>query len=326
MSCGEKMITSPKVLITGVTGFIGSHLAPRLLEIGYDVYSFERYITGRYVLGVVRQLKTLFGDLREYHVVRRVVREVSPDYVIHLAAVSPVAYSYEHPQEVIDVNFMGTVNLAEACLHEVPNLKQLLFASTSEVYGNGPVPRREDTPPNPNSPYAVSKLAAEKYLLYLRDAYRFPVTILRNFNTYGRKDNTHFVVERTITQMLEKRDEIRLGDPNPIRDLMYVDDHVESYIACLGRKEAIGEIFNFCTGKGISIKELVKLIAELIGYKGEVRWNTIPARPLDIKELVGDYSKAKRLLGWSPRYSLQDGLKKTIEYWRKRIEREVSQT
>ncbi|MEM4297370.1 MAG: SDR family NAD(P)-dependent oxidoreductase, partial [Nitrososphaerota archaeon] len=169
-------MSSPKVLITGVTGFIGSHLAPRLLELGYDVYSFERYMTGRYVLGAIRQLKTLFGDLREYHTVRKVVRDVSPDYVIHLAAISPVAYSFEHPQEVMDVNLMGTINLSEACLHEAPGVKQMLFASTSEVYGDGPVPRREDTPPNPNSPYAVSKLAAEKYLLYLKEAYDFPVT------------------------------------------------------------------------------------------------------------------------------------------------------
>ncbi|MEM4297369.1 MAG: GDP-mannose 4,6-dehydratase, partial [Nitrososphaerota archaeon] len=144
--------------------------------------------------------------------------------------------------------------------------------------------------------------------------------ILRNFNTYGRKDNTHFVVERAITQMLERRSEVRLGDPTPVRDLMYVDDHVESYISCLGRKEAIGEIFNFCTGQGISIKALVDLIAELTDYKGQIIWGTIPARPLDIKNLVGDYSKAKRILGWSPRYSLREGLGKTIEYWRRRIE------
>ena len=219
----------------------------------------------------------------------------------------------------MEANLMGTINLAEACLHEVPGLKQFLFASTSETYGDGPVPRKEDTPQRPNSPYAVSKAAAEKYLLYLKDAFEFPITILRNFNTYGRKDNTHFIVERTITQMLEKRREVKLGDPTPIRDLMYVDDHVQSYITCLGHKQAMGEVFNFCTGKGISIKNLVELIAEMTEYHGNIIWDTIPRRPLDIKELVGDYSKANRLLGWAPKHSLKEGLTKTIEYWRQHI-------
>lgn len=208
-----------KILVTGGTGFIGSHLAPLLIGHEFDLYMLERYVTGRYVLGQVREVKTVFGDLREYSTIKKIVSEIKPDVVIHLASISPVAYSYDHPQEVIETNFTGTVNLAEACLHEVPHFEQFLFASTSETYGNGPNPKREDTPQNPNSPYAVTKLACEKYLMYLRVAHRFPATILRPFNTYGRKDNTHFVVERIIVQMLQN-DTIRLGDPNPVRDFM----------------------------------------------------------------------------------------------------------
>ncbi len=119
--------------------------------------------------------------------------------------------------------------------------------------------------------------------------------------------------------MLKKQSTVRLGDPTPIRDLMYVDDHARSYITCLGNKCAIGEMFNFCTGKGITIKNLVEMIAEITEYHGEVVWDTIPRRPLDIKELVGDYSKAKESLGWSPKYSLREGVKMTVEYWRHTI-------
>ena len=305
-----------KILITGATGFIGSHLLPKLVEMGYDVYAFQRYITGRYVLG--SNVKTVFADLRNEVDVRRAIKLVQPDYVIHLAAISPVSYSYDHPQEVTEVNYLGTVNLAEACLREVPRFKQFLFASTSETYGNGPVPKKEDTPQNPNSPYAVSKLAAEKYLLYLRDAYDFPVTILRNFNTYGRKRNTHFFIERTICQMLTS-DEVRLGDPNPIRDFMYVEDHVNAYLTCLGNRKAIGEIFNFCTGRYMRLDEVTKIIEKITEFNGVIRWYTIPARPLDIKVLYGDYSKAKRLLNWEPKYTLEEGLKLTVEYWRKAL-------
>ncbi len=307
-----------RVLVTGATGFIGGHLVPKLVERGCDVYSLERYVTGRYVLGQRREVKTVFGDLKEYFAVRRVIKEVQPDAVIHLAAVSPVAFSYDHPHEVIETNFLGTVNLAESCLREAPDFRQFLFASTSETYGNGPNPRTEETTQNPNSPYAVSKHACEKYLMYLRDAHDFPITILRNFNTYGRKDNTHFVVERTIVQMLEEKT-VSLGDPTPVRDLQYVDSHVSSFLSCLDKPEAKGEVYNFCTGRGISIKQLTELIGEMIGFEGEIRWNTIPARPLDIKELVGDNSKAKRLLGWDPRITLEEGLRRSIDFWKNKL-------
>lgn len=311
LELGEREL---RILVTGATGFVGSSLVPNLVEKGHDVYSLERYVTGRYILGQERDVKTVFGDLREYFAVKRIVHEVQPDIVIHLASISPVAYSYDHPIEVIDANFLATVNLAESCLREVPHFKQFQFASTSETYGNGPVPKTEETPQNPNSPYAVSKHACERYLLYMRDAYGFPITILRNFNTYGRKDNTHFVVERTIVQMLQGKT-VKLGDPTPIRDLQYVNDHVNSYLTCLNNPKAVGEIFNFCTGEGVTIKHLVDLIAKLTDFEGEIFWNTIPARPLDIKELVGDYSKAKRLLGWKPKFTLEEGLRLTMDFW-----------
>lgn len=301
--------------MTGVSGFVGSHLLPKLIECGHDVYALERYVTGRYVLGKRMDTKKVFGDLKEYFAMKQIMHDVQPDAVIHLASISPVAYSYDHPHEVIETNLFGTMNLAEACLREVPHFKHFVFASTSETYGNGPCPKTEETPQNPNSPYAVSKLACEKYLLYMRDAYGFPITILRNFNTFGRKDNTHFVVERTIVQMLQG-ETVRLGDPTPIRDFEYVDDHANSYLTCLDNPKANGEVFNFCTGRGTSIKQLVDLISKLTDFEGEVFWSTIPARPLDIKELVGDYSKAKRLLGWQPKFTFEEGLRLTVDFWR----------
>ncbi len=313
-SAGSKL----RVLVTGTTGFIGQHLAPKLVERGHDVYALERYVTGRYVLGQSREVKTVFGDLKEYFAIRNIIREVQPDAVIHLASVSPVSYSYDHPQEVLETNFLSTVNLAEACLREISHFKHFLFASTSETYGNGPVPKTEETPQNPNSPYSVSKLAGEKYLQYMRDAFDFPVTLLRNFNTYGRKDNTHFVVERTMVQMLSGKD-VMLGDPAPVRDFEYVDDHVNSYLTCLANENALGEVFNFCTGRGVSIKQLIELIGKLTGFQGEIRWNSIPARPLDIKKLTGNYSKAKKLLDWEPKYTLEKGLKLSINHWTGRI-------
>jgi len=308
-----------KVLVTGGSGFIGSHLIPELVGLGHDVYSLERYVTGRYVLGGRRAVKTVFGDLRNHFAVRKIVRDIQPEAVIHLASVSPVSYSYDHPIEAMETNFLGTVNLAESCLREAPHFKHFLFAGTSEEYGNQEnVPLKETAKLHPNSPYAVSKVAADNYLQYMYDAYDFPVTVLRNFNTYGRKDNTHFVVERIIVQMLQGN-VVRLGDPTPIRDLMYVDDHVNSYLACLDNDKAVGETFNFCTGQGVSITQLVELIKQPTGFKSEIIWNTIPKRPLDIAVLIGDYSKAKRILDWEPKFTLETGIKLTTDFWRNKL-------
>ncbi len=308
-----------KVLVTGGTGFIGSHLIPKLVELGHDVYSLERYITGRYILGGRYRVETVFGDLCDHFAVRKIVRTVQPEAVMHLAAISPVSYSYDHPMEVIDTNFLGTVNLAESCLREVYHFKHFLCSGTSEEYGNQEsMPIKETAELHPNSPYSVSKVAADKYLQYMWAAYSFPMTILRNFNTYGRRNNTHFVVERAITQMLQNRT-VRLGDPEPVRDLEYVDDHVNSFLKCLDNDKAKGEIFKFCTGRGISIAQLIELIKEFTGFEGEIIWKTIPERPLDVATLIGDNSKAKRLLGWTPNFTLENGLKLAIDFWKEKL-------
>ena len=307
-----------RILITGASGFIGSRLWPKLVELDHEVIALERYVTGRYVLGKETGLGKVFADLNDPAAIRRTVREVQPEAIIHLASISPVSYSYDHPLEVLETNFNATVNLAEAALKEVHHFKQFLFASTSETYGNGPNPKTEESPQIPNSPYSVSKVASEDYLRYMSDAYQFPVTLLRPFNTYGRTENTHFVVERTIYQMLTSN-RVRLGDPRPVRDLLYVEDHVSAYLTCLGNRKAIGETFNFCTGSGVSIKSLARLAARACNYEGEIRWQQIPSRPLDIMVLVGDNSKARKTLGWKPKFTLEEGLRLTAEAWRKTI-------
>jgi nucleoside-diphosphate-sugar epimerase len=308
-----------RILVTGTTGFVGSRLIEKLIEHkDHDLYTLQRYVTGRYVLGAEHGVKNVFCDLRDHFAVRAAIRDVQPEAVIHLAAVSPVSYSYDHPNEVIDTNLTGTVNLAESCLREVPHFKHFLFASTSETYGNGPVPKLEETPQAPNSPYSVSKQAAEKYILYMWDAYKFPMTVLRPFNTYGRRDNTHFLVERMLVQML-RGDTVKLGDSTPERDLLYVDDHADAYSICLGNPKAIGGTFNFATGEKITVKALAEKMKEMTGFRGQILWDTIPRRPLDIQVLYGDSSKAKSVLGWQAKVSLEEGLRRTIDFWRKKL-------
>jgi dTDP-glucose 4,6-dehydratase len=313
-----------RILVTGGTGFVGSRLLECLAESGsHQLYSVQRYVTGRDDLAPPQDADTLvklaFCDLRDPAAVKSAVREIQPEVVFHLASISPVSYSYDHPNEVMDVNLSGTMNLAESCRRELLNLKHFLFASTSETYGNGPVPKREDTPQSPSSPYSVSKLAAEKYLLYMWQACKFPVTVLRAFNTYGRRDSSDYLVERMIVQML-RGDVVRLGDPTPARDLLYVDDHVDAYLACFSNARAsIGEVFNFCTGEKLTVRSLAEKLRDMTGFRGQIIWNTIPPRPLDIQVMYGDPAKAKSVLGWEPRTKLESGLSRTIEFWRKKI-------
>jgi dTDP-glucose 4,6-dehydratase len=306
-----------KVLLTGYTGFVGSELADKLLTMGHEVHVIERYVTGRYSMGNKSRFITHHANLVDYNSIRKIVRDVQPDYTLHLAAISPVAFSYDHYLEVTEANYLATINLAEACYREANTFKQFIFAGTSEEYGTTLMDAKkkldENSELNPNSPYAVSKVASDLYLRYMYKAYTFPYTILRPFNTYGRKDNTHFFIERVITNML-KNDNVLLGDPDAIRDWLYIDDHVEGYIKALGNKKAIGQTIQLCTGKGHTTRETAEIIAKQIGFKGKIVWNATPERPLDAKILIGDNRKAKELLGWEPKYTFEEGIKKTISF------------
>lgn len=305
------------ILITGTTGFIGSELLPLLKDRGYRVFSLERYVTGR--MGKIRNPTDdlWFADLKDVFSLTKVIQKIQPDIVIHLGAITSVSYSYQHPQEVLETNFLGTVNLAELCRRYVPNFQQFIMASTAEVYGVcDELDKREDTTNLiPNSPYAVSKYACEKYLQYLHKAYNLPVTIFRMFNSYGRKHDKFFVVEKTIDQMLHE-ETCYLGDHEPVRDFLYYTDQLNAYLAALENPDAIGETFNVSSGVGVSIKELADKVSELTKFKGEVVWRTMPRRPLDIMHLVGSNEKIHRILDVPEPVSLDEGLMKTIDWWR----------
>ena len=306
------------ILLTGSTGFIGTELLPKLRERGYRVFTLERYVTGR--MGKIRNPSDdqWFADLKDVFSLTKVIQKIQPDIVIHLGAITSVEYSYRHPQEALETNFLGTVNLAELCRRYIPNFQQFIFASTAEVYGTCKELDKNEalTDLRPNSPYAVSKYASEKYLQYLHEAYNLPITMFRMFNSYGRKKDKFFVVEKTIDQMLHE-DTCYLGDPEPVRDFVYYSDQLNAYLAAVENPAAIGETFNVCSGVGISIKDLADKISKLTGFRGDVVWRSMPRRPLDIMHLVGSNKKMRRILDVPEPTSLDDGLMKTIDWWKK---------
>ena len=309
-----------KILVTGASGFIGSALVKKLEENGHSVYGFYRYMSDdRY--DFYKPENIIFGDIRDREAVQRAVGESKPDTVIHLAAITPVSYSFSHPLEVSEANYLGTINIAHACLEN--NIEHLIHASTSEVYGTQEiVPTPEDAKLNPNSPYAVAKVAAEEYLKMLDDVYGLNYTIIRPFNTFGRANvrKRYYVVERAITQALEKN-EIRLYSSKPKRVFLFRDDHVENYLCVVGNKKAYKQTINISTDRAYSIEEMAKVVAETVykmtGKRPRIKFDERPDRPYEIPVLWGTNEKAKRLLGWEPKYDIHEGIKKATKEWKK---------
>jgi len=319
-----------KVFLTGVTGFLGDKLSSRLIKNGHELGCLVRNISTGDKAGNTEELirggnkkgiSHYYGDLTDFFTIRDAMRDFKPEIIIHLASQTSVAYSFTHPFEVVQTNLVGTMNMAQAAIEEAPDLKRFVWSGSVEEYGNQKIfPITEDAPLMAASPYAVAKIGSEKYLRYLFDAYKFPIVIFRNANSYGRLHNHQFVVESMIHQMLAKQSVARFGDPEPIRDLIYSDDLLDAYQKAVesNSEKLHGESINVSTGFGIAIKDLAEIIAQKTNFQGEIKWNCFPKRSLEIHNLTMDNSKAKKLLNWEPKYSLDAGLDKTIDWWKQK--------
>lgn len=319
------------VLITGITGFIGSHMAKRLLEKGYNVYGVVKYVVGRDKERLKEDLKdvTLFTcDITDYNTVLNTLKTISPDYVVHLASMSPVRLSFEAPFEFQMTNYIGSLNIAHALL-KLPDFEErrLIVASTAEVYGIQPEnkPFTENMPLKPSSPYSVSKAAMDMYIRMMINSFNLNATIMRCVNTYGRKHSTGFIIEYIVTQML-KGNKIYIGAPDSIRDYMYVDDHVNAYITAMESPKGRGQVFNASTGIATQNRDITLKIAEKIGIdKDNITFGSYPPgypyRPLasDQPYLVLNSTKIRTMLGWKTTVPLDEGLDRTIKHWSNKI-------
>ena len=306
-----------RCLITGITSFHASHIADRLVQKGYEVHGLTRHVSNRDL--DIKGVDVHLGDIRDYADIEKIIIDINPEIIIHLAAQTPVEYSFTHESEVMQVNFIGTVNVAKIA-KELPYLEKFIFANSVEVYGNQNIfPITENNPINPASPYAVAKSASEIYLNYLHRGYNFPSIILRTTNTYGRSKTHYFVIEHIIYEMLNGAKKIPMGVPESIRDFLYVEDEVDAYLKFITYDSplVLGETFNTGTGVGITIKDLFYKIRDKIGADCEPVWYSNSPRPYEIKSLIIDSSKLTAYTGWKPKYDLDKGLDKTIDLWRK---------
>lgn len=321
------------VLVTGITGFIGSNLAKALAHEGYTVYGLVKPSSSRNLKPISELLDRvvlLTGDICSLHSIVYAMRAAGPDHVCHLAAITPVRNSFERPFEYVQCNYVGTMNVVHAML-ELPNHKgrRLIGASTAEVYGiqDAKQPLTRDLELRPSSPYSVSKAAADMYLRMASKIYDLNSTILRPSNTYGRHYETGYIVEYLITKMLSG-ERVFVGAPDSVRDYIHVSDHVKAYLQALERDSPSGEAYNIGGGLGITNRALAEMIADMVGYHlNRATFGAYPpgypTRPIisDQPYLVLDASKAKKDLGWEPSVRLEDGLLREIEYWKKMLSR-----
>lgn len=321
------MLRGKKVLVTGAGGFIGSHLVESLLEKGAAVRSFIRY-NGRNDWGMLadlpiesqKSIEVVSGDIRDPFFVRNAVKGC--DAVFHLAALIGIPYSYVAPCDYVAVNVQGTVNVLQACRDE--RTPRVVHTSTSETYGTALyVPIDEKHPLQGQSPYSASKIGADKMAESYYNSFDMPVVIVRPFNTFGPRQSARAFIPTVISQALT-RDEIVMGSLEPIRDMTFVKDTAEGFIAVGFCDKTIGQTINLGTGDGQTIGNLAKTILKLVGKPDlPIVQDVQRIRPSksEVIRLVSDNSKARTLCGWQPRYTLEGGLYQTVEWIRKHIDK-----
>jgi dTDP-glucose 4,6-dehydratase len=309
------------VLVTGAGGFIGSHLTERLVREGAQVRAFVRY-NSRHDSGLLALLpvdllasvEVIAGDLRDNEAVRKAM--VGIDAVYHLGALIAIPYSYRHPREVVETNVLGTLNVLMAA-REL-GVGRVVHTSTSEVYGTAQVvPIDEAHPLQGQSPYAASKIGADKLAESFCRSFGLPVITVRPFNTYGPRQSARAVIPTIITQVLTL-DQVHLGALTPVRDFTFVDDTVEGFLRAAMADAAVGTEVNLGTGVGISMGNLAERIMQLVGRNLPVVTDEERLRPADseVMWLQASHARARDLLGWEPQVSLDEGLRRTIAWIR----------
>jgi NAD dependent epimerase/dehydratase len=306
-----------KVLVTGGEGFIGSHLVEGLLSAGAEVrvLSYYNAFGNRGWLDTLDlDVEVLPGDVRDADRVTQAVQ--GRDVVFHLAAQIAIPYSYVNPRDSFETNVLGTLNVAESA--RAAGVQHVVHTSTSEVYGTARmIPITVDHPLEPGSPYAASKVGADKLMESYRCAYELPVVVLRPFNTYGPFQSARAVIPTIISQALDGG-ELMLGSLEPRRDLLYVDDTVAAFLAAATSPDAPGRTIHIGTGVDFAIGEIVEIVGELMGRELVVRRADERVRPAasEVQRLLCDASLARELLGWEPATEFRDGLARTIEWIR----------
>ncbi|MDE5686506.1 MAG: NAD-dependent 4,6-dehydratase LegB [Paramuribaculum sp.] len=310
-------MSKEKVLVTGADGFIGSHLTETLLNAGYSVRALSYYNSFNswgWLEGIRHpDLEVVSGDVRDPEFCRHITRGC--DLVFHLAALIAIPYSYVAPDSYVDTNIRGTLNMLQAARD--CNVRRIVVTSTSEVYGTALyVPIDEKHPRQPQSPYSATKIGADAIAMSFYNAFDTPVVIARPFNAYGPRQSARAIIPTIITQIATGVREIKVGDLTPTRDFNYVTDTAAGFLALATTPGIEGREINIATGTEVTMEHTLHTIARLMD--ADVSWVTDPERlrpsKSEVRRLLGDNSLITSLTDWRPKVSLEEGLKRTIDW------------
>jgi len=304
-----------RILVTGGAGFIGSNICRVLVRRETKVLVLDNFSTGKEenLAKIHNQVGIIKADITDLKTVHKVVQNV--DYVLHQAALPSVPRSVKDPLSSNQANVVGTLNILLAARDA--GVKRVIYASSSSVYGDSPLlPKKEDLNPAPLSPYAVSKLTGEYYCQVFYSVYGLETVVLRYFNVFGpHQDPTSLyaaVIPKFIQAMLKGEAPTIYGDGEQSRDFTYVDNVVQANILALETKDAAGKILNIACGERTKISGLVSSLNKILGSK--IKPSFAPPRPGDVKHSVASISLAKKVLGYQPQISIEEGLERTVEW------------
>jgi UDP-glucose 4-epimerase len=307
-------------LITGGAGFIGSHLVRELLRRRQKVRVLDNFSTGeeKNLHDCLGRIDLIRGDVRDLDVVRRAVRGV--DYILHQAALASVPRSIDHPLETNQVNVEGTLGLLQAARES--DVRRFVLASSSSVYGPSPrLPKRENARPEPISPYAISKFAGEQYCRVFSQLYGLQTVCLRYFNVFGPRQNPASqyaaVIPKFILALLRGERPVIYGDGRQSRDFSYVSNVVQANILACRARQAGGRVYNVACGRRYSINDLVARLNRILGLCQDPV-HAAP-RPGDVRHSLADITRARRALEYRPRISFEEGLERTVAWFKKAL-------
>lgn len=302
-----------KVLVTGISGFIGSHLVRGLLEEGAEVHGLVRGNSDLWRIQDIKgQINLCYADLRDFESVKKVISKVKPKKIIHLAAYVDVSRSFDVIDEMIAVNIIGTLNLLKAA--NETDYDCFINTGSCEEYGNGLAPFREDQIPNPVSPYSASKVSTTLFCRMLYETMDLPIITVRPFLTYGPMQESNMLIPALIKKAIN-HEEFKMTKGEQTREFNYVDDIVDGIVKASVTKKAIGEIINIGNGNEYKVKDVVARILNIMGDPIKPLKGALPYREGETMHFYCDNTKAKEILNWTPRVSLDEGLEKTTNWY-----------